>query len=516
MQKLNLRKPEHMIFLIFFFFSIICAICFIMSSDDFLWTAYSSISDMIKRDNQNGRFFTNSITYLMVNFLPLRVLLYVFFMIVSFFSFKRIIDSEKVHGFSSAMIVFLGFLTLDKGIANSTLRWISGFTNYVISASITCISICFFQALFSGKELKTRKPWAVLLFIMGLAGSLCLENMAIYNFIMGLFFLFFSIRKTKNVNFIVISFLIGTIIGIIIMFSHFSYHSIFFDNKDILGYRSIDKAPIDIIYKVYRELIPFFAKKFFFVHFLIAGSMITIYIRRSAASSTAAPKYLEPSIFIITVFAVYSLFTVLFENLVSLSPSYRTASIETAFTALYIFALIYACYHLLDNIIFIKAMFLLVSVLIVTAPFLFVNPVSSRCFYNVFVFWFLFAGVLAVHAFEGVDIRNGAVHLKRISVCLVLAFTILSSYISINNKYIDNCRLQYLNTQLEQGAKNIYLLKLPYPAYSPDTLLDRLRDPANVYYYRLICNYYGFDSEIAEKNIIELDTVDYYQLKDLE
>ena len=144
MQKLNLRKPEHMIFLIFFFFSIICAICFIMSSDDFLWTAYSSMSDMIKMDNQNGRFFSNSIAYLMVNYIPMRIILYTAFMILSFFSFRRIIDTDKHHVFFTLVIVFLSFLTLDKPIANSTFRWISGFTNYVISACLTCVSICFF------------------------------------------------------------------------------------------------------------------------------------------------------------------------------------------------------------------------------------------------------------------------------------------------------------------------------------------------------------------------------------
>ena len=296
------------------------------------------------------------------------------------------------------------------------------------------------------------------------------------------------------------------------MFSHPSYHSIFAYGEDLVGLRSLDTSPIDIIYEIYREIIPSFAKKFLFVHLLISSSIILLYRKKYTLMGNKPPKYMMLCISIIFSFAVYSLFVVVSVNLVSLTGAFRTASIEVAFTALYFFSLIYVLYHLLVKAAFIRSMFFLFSILYVTAPYLLVNPVSNRCFYNVFVFWLVFAGDIAVSAFESNELKGDMTFYKRIAIVPVFAFSIVSSYVLLCNKFIEHNRITYLHSQLDAGSSSVYFLELPYPSYSPDTLIQFVSGSPDEYYYGLICKYYGFDPSLSEKKFIDISPVDYFQL----
>jgi len=215
---------------------------------------------------------------------------------------------------------------------------------------------------------------------------------------------------------------------------------------------------------------------------------------------------------IILIFAVYSLFVAVSVNFVSLTGAFRTASVEVALTALYIFSLIYVLFFLLDKASFVRSMFYLFSILFVTAPYLIVNPVSNRCFYSVFVFWLLFAGDIAVSSFEYIEMKSDIYFYKRIVILSVLTFTFGSSYVLICNKYIEQTRISYLLSQLDEGLSIIYFLDLPYPSYSPDTLFQHISGSCDEFYYVLICKYYGFDPSLSDKKIIEVAPVDYFHL----
>ena len=507
-----INKSVIFVLLIYFVYTLVNSFCLILSADDFLWTAFSSVKDMIVRDNQNGRFFTNSITYLMVNSPFLRIVLYVMLMMMAFVSYAIVIDSGRKHLFFSLFITFVGIVTLYSDIANSALRWISGFTNYVVSSALSCIFIFLSLPLFNGKTVRNDPARIIAGFVLGFFGALCLENISIYNLFIGLFFFIIAYRMNKKFDFFCLLYFIGTLIGIIIMFSHPSYHSIFANGEDLVGIRSLDTSPIDIIYKVYREIIPSFAKKFLFVHVLISSSIILLYRNKYSLTGIKPPKYMMLCISIILSFAVYSLFTVVSVNLVSLTGAFRTASLEVAFTALYFFSLIYVLYHLSVKAVFFRSMFFLFSILFVTAPYLIVNPVSNRCFYNVFVFWLIFAGDIAVSAFETIELKGDMNFYRCIAFVPVLSFSIVSSYVLLSNKYIEHNRISYLHSQLDAGSSSVYFLELPYPTYCPDTLIHFISGSPDEYYYGLICNYYDFDPSLSEKKFIDISTVDYFQL----
>ncbi|MBR6982628.1 MAG: hypothetical protein IKH75_03690 [Ruminococcus sp.] len=512
MKTFAFNKSVVIILLIIFLYTLANSFCLILSADDFYWTSFSSVIDLIDRDIQNGRFLTNSITYLMVSSHYLRILLYISIMMLSFIIYSNIINSSRNHIFLSFIISFMGIITLNNDVANGTLRWISGFTNYVFSSVLSCFYILLSLPLFNGKTIKRNPALIIASLFLGLAGALCIENISIYNLFIALFFLFFSLKRNKKIDYFSLLYLIGTIIGIIIMFSHPAYRSIFIDGKDDVGIRSIDTSLFDIIYKIYREIIPSFAKKYYFIHLLISASILILYRNIFVVPGIKPPKYMKLCISIILIFAVYSLFVAVSVNFVSLTGAFRTASVEVALTALYIFSLIYVLFFLLDKASFVRSMFYLFSILFVTAPYLIVNPVSNRCFYSVFVFWLLFAGDIAVSSFEYIEMKSDIFFYKRIVILSVLTFTFGSSYVLICNKYIEQTRISYLLSQLDEGLSIIYFLDLPYPSYSPDTLFQHISGSCDEFYYVLICKYYGFDPSLSDKKIIEVAPVDYFHL----
>ncbi len=468
--------------------------------------------------SQNGRYFTNILTYLMCNHDVFKIAIYFLAMILLFWIINRLLKFENVRDTSISLFIILGLFTIPSKIYNDTFSWISGFTNYVIGTVLTLIYIFYCSPLLKGEKLERSKLFSIFLLFLGFAGALCIENLTIYNIFFSLFVIIFSFVRFKCVHISNIAYFLGTIVGMLLMLNNSNYRNIFVENKDNIGNRFVLFDLPDIFMKIYTDIIPGYSKIFFFPNLIICLVIMYLYVKcfRNSADSKP-PKYAPFFAGVTCAYCMYSLFTCFVQDFVVLSPSYRIRALETAFVFMYLIAIIYMVYVLFDIFSFMRVVLYIVSTIIVTAPFLVVNPVSSRCFFSDYIFWLLVSGELFMQLLKYLGVNNDCFLQYISSVAATFLLSILT-YFNICNKYCDNLRIDYFVRQIRAESNNLQFIELPYPAYASDfanVLKDagrimksqnsELEDQYVLYYFE----YIGIDP-----HSVDLSNISYTSLYD--
>ncbi|GEM_PF-720660 len=465
-QKLSDKNIKWYIIGIYVLFVAVQTSCLQYIGDDYWWLQLSSVWEVWTESSPNGRYFTNMITYFMMKFPVLRWCIYfsgvlLLFYLAAWILRKNTLCDWKAYAVSSIAMLFLPFQ-----IMTNTINWISGFPNYILSACLVLLYLCFCQPLFSGKELPAWKGSSIGLLVLGFLSTLCVENITIYVLVLAVFVIAFSIIRLKKVHIGAVAYLIGAVAGTILMFSDKNYHSVIVEANDNKGYRFVEISMIDIIMKIYNQIILDYVKPFYLWHLLLAFCLLKLYLKKYLNAPT--PKYAAPCMGVVLIFANYSLFTQNVTDFNVTTLNYLIRAIETAFTFIYLICLVYLFYQLLPKETFAKSMFFLVSHLITIAPFLLVNPVTGRCFFAEYLFWVLMTGTVASAVPESEFSKE---QMKKILVTAGVFFScIVFAFMHISNKYCDIIRIRYLKEQLKTNKPITFLVNLPYPQLTMDLI----------------------------------------------
>lgn len=512
---LSKEKPTIFIFLVFLIFSLIKAFCLILNSDDLWWNHLSSVKSVITDDSPNGRYFTNIITYFMCNYTPLKILLYVSLMFLLMFVLGKLlsfsINENKwtSYFFSSIIIltVFYGFLT-------QIFNWISGFTNYVISIIFTLAYLLYCCPVFERNKLKNSVLSSVLWLIGGFFGSLCLESITFYNIVLALFVIVISIVLLKSVNFSNITFLIGSIAGAVLMFSDSTYSNLS-QGVDEICTRRFQFDFTTWFHTLYNDLILFYSRKFFILHIIIAFSLVALCMIRFK-DKEKQPKYLYLCLFGVILYAVFSCFRTLYGDFSVITVAYKERAIETAFTALYFFSLIYLVYSLFSGSKRIRMLIYLISTVVNVVPFFVANPITARCFFADYIFWGLFAFELMANLFNYLNVSGAKILIFSFS-SVISCFIIMLSIMDISNKYVDCFRVKLIKEQMENDAPLIDFIFLPYPDLCSDIAEDFQSGSNTLFgveneelsYTMLFCYYNDIDLSLLDKKKLYSSMFDY-------
>ena len=525
---LNKIKDNKITFIvcgIFLLYIIIQCCTFVMAGDDYWWSYLDNIVQLFGDSDLNGRYLTNSITYFIIKIPFLRPLVCTPFLAVLFFLVAKCLKTSKKTSLMTYLISGLCIILLPSDIAKFTTRWISGFTNYVISLVFTLLYIIFILRLFEGKQCNLP-VWSSLLFlILGFAGALCVENITLYNCVLSVFAIIFSFVRFKKVHISHVAYFVGSVIGTIVMFMNPNYHQITSAEGDQQGFRAIEFDFSDIFSTIYRDISTSFSHSFLFVHIAIAVSITVIFYKKyHSLNAKGVPKYARIFLPVIISYAVYSSFSQLFCGLISMTPALRVNAILLAFAFIYILGVLYMVYVLLDLSKFIKVTFFICSVIVVTAPFIVVKPITPRCFFATYIFWGLVAGTLFIEMIDDIS----SIQLKSLSCVLSVFFSFVCfilSYIYISNYYVDNLRIDYIKEQYESNSRVIEIIDLPYMEYSTSSFYDcfeNYNDEENIlndsksYYADFIVKAWGVDKDLLNKKFVEISIQDYYTSHSLE
>ncbi|MDD7515277.1 DUF6056 family protein [Ruminococcus flavefaciens] len=513
-ERINFNFSRLTFYIIFAVFFIIKGCCLLIIGDDVWWGGLPSYSFMLKNNNPNGRYFTNFITLYSAHYTLFRVIAYsltfIAFVIVLSFILGKYYKFKWIDVF---FVVPLFFIT-DGDLYRQIFNWISGYTNYVISLVFFFIFYLFSMPVFNKKMPKGGIVKTLLFLIIGFLGALCIEHITIYNIIFSVFIVILSLVYLKKVSFVNISYLIGSVAGAVLMFMNSNYSDIS-NNADKIGERYFEFSISDIWTKIYLEIIPHYSATYFILHLLIVCSILYMYYKKFV-NSEKKPKYAKYCIPVLIGYFVYSFFTAQFEALAIMDGAFKSRAIETAFVFIYIISLIYMLYILLDGAKLMNSIVLLISTLFVTGPFIFINPINSRCFFADFIFWYLFTFALVIEAVHVSRVSENSI-LKNLAISFSSVLIIWLSYIDISNKYVDVLRLNYVKEQYESGQRYINFIKLPYPEYTADTALGINDEDPEIYYangkyypyFPALYIYNGIAPEVFDRVTITIDMYDY-------
>lgn len=517
LKKITQDKPLFFLWLSFFIFAIVHSICILPLGDDFIWAISTGFSDIIGPNAENGRYFTNLITYFAERIPIIRIVVMTLFMVALPAVMCKLVWNPK-RKFVVSFVSIFAIMIIPKDISCETIFWLSGFTNYVIGAVFTLLYMCFCFPLFNGEYVSIKKRWAVVTALLGFLGALCVENITIFNILLVIFVIVFSFIRYKKVNVIHIVYLISTAAASVLMALSNSYSSIIVDEKDDFGLRFMELDGPDMMLKIFQEILPLFARGYYILHIIIAISVLTLYSKK-IGNTKKRPKYAKLFIPIIFMYAAYSFFSSNINSIVTLTPAHRIFAIETAFTFLYIVGLIYMFYSIGNTSDFIRRTVLVVGTVIVTAPFVVVNPVNNRVFFLTCIFWCLLTVDCVVSAIEVADIKASR-YVKSFGTVFVSFICLSLSCVSISNKYIDVVRINYIKEQLENNNKLISIIKLPYYGNYNDGIqiefntTESESNPmvgSNMYDYpKCLCEYYDIDVSFIDKQYIWIEPIGYY------
>ena len=210
-------------------FLLLLTFLFPYTGDDWTWGSKVGLELLGKWfDNYNGRYVGNIIVILLTRSRILRTIVMTSTIFgILYLSFK-IVNKEKPELFFVGLALFLA---MHKFVFRQAIVWTSGFTNYTISIFLTLIYIYINKDLITKNKSNKSFLYCLLITIFGFISALFIENITIYNTALALLIIIYSYKKYKKVSNIDISYLIGSVAGMILMFSNSVYSNIARDRK---------------------------------------------------------------------------------------------------------------------------------------------------------------------------------------------------------------------------------------------------------------------------------------------
>lgn len=463
MIRTKLDKKVLIYFFILLVFLIILCYTFPYTGDDWAWG--SSIG--IERFNSffagyNGRYLGNIFVIILTRSELLKTLCMtgVLFGIISI-SYRYSNKKNTTLLYISSLCI----LALPRLVLRQSVVWTSGFTNYAISIFLILIYIYIVKNIFDNEKPKYPKYLPVLLLILGICNALFVEHITLYSIVLGIFVIIYTYIRFKKIYSAQIAYLLGAVIGAIIMFTNSTYFAIA-SNKDT--YRSIPSSGISgLISNSIRSYFKVIYKELFFnnivINIVIAiTSIIIIYKYNNKNRAMVIVSNLIG--LIIISYSAYSL-------LVGLNTEWNVLLRFTGY-AEGIFSMAYYISILFLIILFIndknrkaKMLFILISIAFLTGPLFVVKPIGSRCFLATYVMFILLINEFIDYIM--VDNKNNVL-IKCINKIIIVISILFAVYLLSIYTYIakvNNERIDYIKSEVASNNKEIVLTKLPYEEY---------------------------------------------------
>lgn len=360
-------------------------------------------------------------------------------------------------------IVLLSIMVAPLSLFSSTIGWVSGFSNYVTSICFTLVFIAY-AAYFDRKVEKQQQGWLIVpLSLLGIVNTLLVEHFTIYNVLLGIFVAVAFALKYKHVFIQFAGYIIGTLVGTCWMFSNSAYHRVL-NGKD--SYRDIGQS---IYYSLYEIC------KYGYLDNVVMNIVILIVLLFIVLKLRKNLYKLEQSLVdsCLLINFVYLIAGVLFKNLFDgtevVDRKFRLAFV--VMTLLSVFAhimivMIFAKYHQS----FKKILFLLISIIIMDAPFLVVNPVTPRVFFGAYILYTIEFCIITNELCREMDVCSERNILKFCKMGLAVGAVFYISIFSSIYK-ADMERLQDIRKQAAEGKKKVVMYSIPYEQFVHDITL---------------------------------------------
>jgi len=410
----------------------------------------------------NGRWISNILVILLTRSRILKTIVTGTIILIIVKLMNKLVDSKSK---SLAYMISILLLLMPYKMFAQTMTWTSGFTNYVVPIALLLLYLLINKNIFEEK-IKNRKIYIIPMIIFGFIISLFMENITIYNLILGIFLLFCELFRKKKLNLTNLGYVIGSIAGAILMFSNTAYTNIVAKGTDGF-YRSLETQNIifQVISKYFSTIYSHVIRNNLVIMLVLSALSILLiykYFKKNKKISNIKKDLLQISLAIIITYVVYLIFMCVGNSHNIFISSVIKKIIEGLMSAFFALAIICTLFITIeDKNKKIKILFYIVSIVLMVAPLFLVTPISERMFYCIYVFFILIACEIITYLFKEKTIINSENILIFITLILIIFYTIIFGSIY----RIETIRDNYIEEIKDTQEEYVILPKLPLSQY---------------------------------------------------
>lgn len=458
--KRNLFITYGIIFVLLF---LLCLL-FPYSGDDWAWGSQIGIDRLNSWfDNYSGRYFGN----LIVLALTRSNLLKSVTMSACLTGIIVIVNKLTGRQKNGVFIISTVLLFMPVTLLRQAVVWTSGFANYTTSIFLTLIYICYVNNIYGDEKPKNSIIAALPLAVLGFANTLIVEHLTIYNILLAIYVIVFTLIKFKKAYVQHIAYFAGAIAGTALMFSNSVYRSVA-EGSD--KYRTIGSED-GIIVKAFKAYFGTIAGEGFsnniLLNLFLVGACVVIWFmvkgklsKKSKAFGVISITAMVVSIAVMTAFTVISF--ILYTRGTNGNKVLMLAN--GAVTAVYILAFVVFLFVLpFDKNRKLKLFFIFCSTGCMIAPLFVVTPIGSRCFFAPYVMM-LYLGMEFYSLFDE-DIKKKCDKISKVTMITAAVGLIYLFYIYGTVTVANNQRIEKAQQDVQNGIEKIQIEELPYKEY---------------------------------------------------
>ncbi|MDE6110419.1 MAG: MscL family protein [Eubacterium sp.] len=480
-------------YLIIFVLLFFLCMLFPYSGDDWAWGSQIGLDRLSNWfDNYSGRYFGNLIVLALTRSNLLKSVA-MSFCLTGIIAFVNKLTEKQKNGIFiiSSLLIFMPVALLRQAVV-----WTSGFANYTTSIFLTLIYIYYVKNIYDENKPKQSPLAAVPLLILGAANTLIVEHLTLYNVVLAVYVIVFTIVKFKKAYIQHIAYFIGTVAGTLLMFSNSVYRSVA-DGSD--SYRTIGKG--GFISRAIDAFLDTIVTEGFINNFILniflAVVCLVIWLKVKDKLSKLSKFLGSMSIAVIIAFASSSLvlnIISLITNSNGIKPWHLLRYVQGAAAIAYIVAFVVFLFILPFEINKkVKLFFILGSTGCMIAPLLVVTPIGSRCFFASYVMMIYLA--MELYSLFDENVKDKCAKISRAAMIITIAGVIYLFYIYATIAVCSNKRIEKAQQDAKAGYDVIEVAPLPYKDYVWCSDVD-----AEIWAKRFKL-FYGIDENVQIKQI---------------
>lgn len=421
-----------------------------MMGDDWIWGGNVGIDRLHSFfADYNGRYLGNVVELLVTRFFVARLLILTTVNTLILYFLVKL--TGKITVFKIAL-AFLGLLVMPTALYSQTYGWLAGFSNYNLSVFFMLLNLLILQRLiFSEKPLNWISN--IGMFLIVLVGQLIMENVTLFNILLGfLVLIILVVSKKKQFLISIITYLVSSVIGAVAMFSNGAYSAIA-SGKDT--YRTVSENA-SFFTKIFDTFTgPMYHWWYYDSNRLIGMTAILMLVFLFTSKTRLRASDILAISLVMMIF-VYQLIIINLLGWQWKQSPIMYGIVQPAMTILLVVLLLFLAIHLW------KDLKMVISVLFsgfVSAPLFFVTPLNARIFLPSYIFLLIFMLLILDKI---IDNSPEAVRaLSLLSAVPIVAFTSMWLVLMTMNYNADQQRTEYVASQIKQKKETIYTYGLP-------------------------------------------------------
>ena len=378
----------------------------------------------------------------------------------------------KKRSVSTLLFSFALLLIIPRLVLREAVVWTSGFSNYVPPA---LISIVYLNRISCITEKEPQKESGFIVnFLLAFSGGLFMENITVFNIVLGAVVIGFVWIKWRRFYRAHIGFLIGAILGAVVIFSNSSYAQIAAGTG---YYREVPHTLKDTLLTIWynaQAILDYlvFENAWLCLVITVILLLLAFHIRKDQSNEINKRRILYASVANVVVLGVIFYEYLVYSHIQSVLPDVliRPAFIfheMRSFTALgYVLSVVILIALCAPKEWKFKILLPLFCVPVAMAPLLVVQPIGPRCVFLGYLLMMMCACSLFTYLWTEVLNRK---FLQRIistaTAAMIVVQLVRFSFIFIPIYYWDNQRNTFAKFQSDTGKNTVYLCTLPNEEY---------------------------------------------------